>query len=337
MAAFWLGACGGGDGAFELKQAYVGVDTEGSGDAVVGRRELLAGQRVRLFAILEAVSADGSPIYFSEARSITIDGEPVDPATIRRWEGRRIVKNLWSTVEGSAPYTEIDSVENLRRFRVESFSHPAWGNGWVAEASVRARRDDSLELEQAQRLSFGTQHYQVWIELFDDEMALVPGERFKSAGPQELLADSSRFPAVEMHLEGALDLPSRKFGLSFLQPTPEAPEEVVETVAGWTEQNIASNRLLLLRALLERAGVAGGDAPWQRIELATGVSWDQVAPGDLLQVGDRWVVLYQDDGDGELDPDDLCFDFLKGAMVRPISAVFVGTGDVDWLSLTSGS
>ena len=329
--------CGGAERGLELQQAHVGIDIEGSGHAIVGRTELPAGERVRLYAILQAVDRDGAVVYFSEAEAITLDGAEVDPASIRSWEGRRLVKNLWSTVEGSAPYTEIDTVENLRRFRVESFSHPEWGNGWVAEATVRARRDDALELEQAERLSFGTQHYQVWVELFDDEAALVPGERYKSAGPEQLLADPASFPAVEMHLEGALDLPSRKFGLSFLQPTPEAPAEVRETIARWSDQEIASSRLILLRALLDRAGVSLDDVPWTRIELATGVSWgQQVRPGDLLQVGDRWVVLYQDDGDGELDPEDLCFDFLKGAMVRPISAVFVGTGDVDWLSLSDG-
>ena len=62
---------------------------------------------------------------------------------------------------------------------------------------------------------------------------------------------------------------------------------------------------------------------------------DGVEPGDLLRVGERLVILLQDRGiAGTLDYDDLCFDFFRGASVRPLREVFVGDGLVEWTSFS---
>ena len=56
--------------------------------------------------------------------------------------------------------------------------------------------------------------------------------------------------------------------------------------------------------------------------------------GDLLRVGNRWVVLLQDRGlEGFLDRDDLCLDFDRGARMRLVGEVFTGDGLVEWAGL----
>ena len=57
--------------------------------------------------------------------------------------------------------------------------------------------------------------------------------------------------------------------------------------------------------------------------------------GDLLRVGERWVVLLEDRGiSGRADRDDLCLDFDKGPRVNRIGDVFTGDGLIEWASIS---
>ncbi len=54
-------------------------------------------------------------------------------------------------------------------------------------------------------------------------------------------------------------------------------------------------------------------------------------------MGDRLVVLIKDLGTpSELDYQDLCFDYDKGAKVQPLREVFAGEGLVEWAALPRG-
>ena len=76
------------------------------------------------------------------------------------------------------------------------------------------------------------------------------------------------------------------------------------------------------------------------VDLAGGPRWGPtgVSPGDLLRVGERIVVLVEDLGTPEqLDYSDLCFDYFRGAKIKPLREVFVGEGLVEWVALTPSS
>ena len=64
--------------------AWVGVEVEGSGVAVIGKVALEAGTSFRLRAILEARAAGGETLYYSEATAIrfpdrTVSGDQIRP------------------------------------------------------------------------------------------------------------------------------------------------------------------------------------------------------------------------------------------------------------------
>ena len=62
----------------------------------------------------------------------------------------------------------------------------------------------------------------------------------------------------------------------------------------------------------------------------------EVAPGDLVQSGERTVVLARDAGlPGRLDPADLALDFARGAKLLPLTAIFTGDGGLrlEWAPL----
>jgi hypothetical protein len=327
--------------------AHVGIEVDGDGVALVGRVRLASGQRFRLHAIVEATAADGATTFYTEAREVRFlaDERRGAAAVVRPWTDRpEPSRVLWLTLEGAAPFRPLAAGETLDRFAFEEFSHPEWGTGWTASGSLEALRDDALALEgRTSDLSFGTQHYRVWIEILGEERDVLPQRRLESAGSEELLADPETVPAVEVTLPGALAVPSGVFGLSQIEPPPTAEEPVLAALAERHAQGLLFSRALLLRELLESSGSSFETLAWHRLDLAAGEPWgERVQAGDLLRVGARWVVLFRDEGvAGVLDEADLCFEYQRGAVIRRVGSVFVGVddpegGDVEWASLRSG-
>ena len=141
------------------------------------------------------------------------------------------------------------------------------------------------------------------------------------------------FSTVRATLPGALSLPTKVYGLSQIEPSPEIVPDVAQTLAGWLEQGLAFSRLLLLRQTLEGAGTAYDELEWRAVELGVDQRWGEsgVQPGDMLRVGNRWVLVLRDRlGEGVLDRQDLCLDFDQGSRIREIGEVFTGEGLVDW-------
>ncbi len=328
----------------EPKAAWIAVEVEGSGIARMGPVTLNAGERVRLHAVLEAEVPGGEKVYFTEASAIDLGDGPVPAESIRRWSGPQDARILWLTLEGAVPFRVLAPDQSLESFRFEEFFHPEWGRGWSAAGSLESRHHEQLAgpFGEGGR-PFGTQRYQVWIELFADTKAIVPAQRLKSPGFDELLASPQRFPTVAATLEGARAA-SRVFGLSQLEAAEGSAPELLEKLADLYGRQLSFSRLLVLRSILEDAGTSLDDLESRRVDLEKDrLAWGSEAhTGDLVRVGARWVVLYRDAGDagdpgvvGRLDPLDLCFDFDRGAEVRPIGEVFVGDGEVELATLAS--
>lgn len=317
------------------QSAFVGIEVDDSGVARVGRVSLLPGKPFRLHAILEAKTPSGETVYFTEAAGIDF-GDGVVGDRVERWSGPQIVKVLWLTLEGAVPYLVLEDVEELAEFRFEEFFRAEWGRGWTASGSLEGRHNEQLMRDgTADGRPFGTQHYRAWIELFEDDRAIVPSERFKSPGFEELQEEPSKFSTAVVELAGSLATPSRVFGLSQIVLPEGADPSFVGQLARFLRDGLAFGRLVLLQAIVEGVGMSFEELDWQRLDLQQGGAFgERVQEGDLLRVGARWVVLFEDGGtSGVLDSEDLCMDFDRGAEVRPLSAVFVGGGDVEWASL----
>lgn len=322
----------------KLKAAFVAIEVEGSGIAEVGCVEVPSGTPFRLHAVLEAEALGGSTFYYTEAPRLRIGGGIVEGAALRPWDRADRAVLLWFSVEGVSPFLAAASAADLDRFRFVEVFRAEWPRTWsipgdvTPSAEAFARGLDRRAPDQR----FGTQRYHVRIELYRSAKGLTPDRRYASWGVVELPARAVEYPTVVAFLPDSLDAASRVFGLTQVEAAPDAPPELLDRVAEWNRLGLAFSRGAVVAATLVRAGVSARELRWRAIDLGEGPGWGPggAQAGDLVRVGERTVVLFDDEGAaGRLDRDDLCFDYFQGAAVRPLGEVFVGDGLVLWASL----
>jgi len=318
--------------------AWIAIEIEDEGVARPGRAEITAGQPFRLHAVLEARDRGGRRLYFTEAPGLEIEGRRVPAEDLRRWEGPEELKILWFSIEGPRPYVEIPGDRPLVELAFQATFRPDWPRAWSIPGSlVPAREADLADEGAALRLvPFGTMRYQVRLELFGAASALVPVATFDSTPPQAAAEEGANMATVVAVQPGPLAIPSRVFGLTEIafEGFPAAGD--TERLAAWFARDLAFSRILLLRAMLDRAGITWDELQWRQADLADGPEWGggAVGEGDLLRAGERVVVLYSDLGDnGRLGYEDLCMDFLEGPQIRRLGDVFTGDGLVEVAAL----
>ena len=331
----------------KIENAWVAIEVEGSDQAEVGPFVLEEGTPFTLRAVAGARARDGSPVYYTEATNLVIAGEPVPAEQIRPWDRSKPIKIRWYTVEGRFPFFPLGD-DGISAFEYQEFLHPDWPLTWSIPGDIDAAHDDHLEgSEHFPTQLFGTQRYQVRVELYNREDDLVPERVIDSWGVEDLKTQLEYFPTVIVEAASGAALASRAFGLTQLEPPADPSSQLLAQIDELAGAGIAFSRLTLLRDLVTAAGTTFSGAPWQSVEL-TGTQvfgHGGVMAGDLLRVGDRVVVLYKDgdEGQGEaealtgfLDYGDLCFDLEQGLEVRQLDEVFSGEGlDVEWASLHS--
>lgn len=308
--------------------AWVAIERDGSGLAEVGSLELEAGEPFTLHAVLEA-HRGSERLFFTDARKLRIAGAEIAAEDVRPWEGDLEARVLWFTVEAQSPVVRWEGEEPALRFQANFRSD--WPRAWHAPGRVEPYRRRLMAADEELEGRFGTQHYQVRIELFGPQSEIRPLHRVVSAGPEDLLAAPGSFPGVTVRLPGALGPASAVFGLPQVVGDLDGP--ALERVRRWQEDGLAFSLPAVLRDTAQGSGGAWEDLSWSPVDLATGPSWGDggVAPGDLIRVGGRVVVLYRDDGaPGVLDGRDLCFDYHEGATVERLATVFTGEGLVEW-------
>lgn len=320
----------------ELVAAHVAVLAEGAETAVVGPVDVEAGREFVLHAVLEARGRDGAGVYYTEAPALEIAGEPVPAEALRPWDRRGAVKIFWFTVEGPAPYLKLEAAGHLDRFELTEFFRPEWPSAWTIDGRLEPRFSESLEREalDVQDRSFGTQRFQVRIEIFEDEDAPTPRQRFVSPGGSALPDAVDSFPTVYAALPGSAGPASLAFGLTQVEPPASPGSELLGRLADLTRRRLAFSRAPLVAQVIQAAGRSRADLGWAEVDLTAGPAWregeDGVGTGDLIRVGARVVVLFRDRGTpGRLDRADLAFDYERGAAVRPLSEVFAGEGLVE--------
>lgn len=323
----------------EPQRALVAVSTPGSPVARVGRVELAADDEFTLHAVLVAVGRDGEPIYYTEAEQLEIDGARVASDRIRRWDRDGHIAVLWFTLEGYRPFVEIESPEQLEGYRYEAVFRPQWGRGWTIAGSVTPSNHSLARgVDPEVELPFGTARYQVRIERYRQRGDPAPVARYSSPGAERVLEGSPEPTLVVRSLAGGLARPSAAFGLPHLEPAATLERSAVRRLTDWYRREIAFSRLLVLGRMLADRGLAWSDLGWEPIDLAERPSFEPAGVGDLLRSGERIVVIYRDRGEaGRLDYDDLCFDFVENAAIRPLREVFVGGGVLEWADLEAAA
>jgi hypothetical protein len=319
----------------ELVIAWVAVEVGESGLAEIGPVEIEAGTPFTLHAVVEAKGRSG-PVYYTEAKALALAGREVDPERLRRWERPFETRVRWFTIEGNPPFVELATAADLERFRFQGRYRPDWPLAWSVPGEVEPAPDDHFREDPAVSREFGTQRFHVAVELYDKIDKVRPRKQVRSWGADDVLRETERFPAVRRALPGRLAAASRVFGLTHLEAAAGAPAELSSKIDELARRGLAFSRATVLRDHLEAAGKTFDGLAWRDVDLvAVSERWgDEIAPGDLLRVGERFVVIYEDRGrSGLLDYEDLCFDYARGAAVRRLAEVFTGEGVVELASL----
>lgn len=316
----------------ELERAWVAIEVGESGVARVGGVRVDPGKDFTLHAVLQGTSWRGEKVYFTDASRLELPDGEVPPERLRRWGGGEETRVLWFSVEASKPFAEIGAPEELEDFEFSEFFLPEWPRTWTVSGKWSATSAGVRLPRGITRLPFGTRRFHVRIEIFGPDSKIRPLQRLESLKGSDLGVQAEHFPTVHSSLEGVLGPPSTAFGLPQLESAAEAAPGTGEAIAAWRGQRLAFSRLAVIRSALDAAGADPESLEWAAVELTGTVAWE--APGNLLRVGDRWVLTYEDHGEpGRLDYDDLCFDFDRGAAVRRLGDIFVGDGLVERASL----
>ena len=317
--------------------AWVAIDVEGSGIARTGRVEIVSGTPFRLHAVVQAETFSGRTIYFTGASRLELDGEEIPAEALRPWKRSDQPRILWFTVEGFTPFLEVDSMDALADFHFKDHFRADWPRTWSIPGDLRPRAERDLQSGPIDGIPrFGIQRYLVRVEIFGPESQITPRLRLQSLSATDLPDQVDAISTVVAALPEPLSVPSSVYGLTQIEPEPVSSPEVLRQVADWYEQDLTLSRLAVLREHLGRSEIDYKDLEWVAVELGVDQSWGEggAAGGDLLRVGDRWVVLLQDRGiEHILDRDDLCLDFDRGAKIRLVGEVFAGDGLVGWSGL----
>lgn len=309
----------------ELRAAWVGVEVGANGLAEVGPVEIDAGTPFTLRAILEGQDRGGGTVYYTEAQRVSFWGEEVAAESLRRWERPREVKIRWFTVEGIPPFLQVTAPEELDKLGFRNLYRSDWPLVWSLPGEIVAAGKARPEPGAATvRQPFGVERYHVQFELYSLGDSMIPGERIGSWGADDVIREAGRFSTIRRVLPGAVGPASKVFGLTQLEVGSEAPPALRERTAELIRSGLAFSRVTVLWDQIRAAGKRLEDLEWRGIDLTGEIRWGEPAvAGDLLRVGERVVVLFEDRGDPEvLDYDDLCFDYERGAAVRALSEVF---------------
>ena len=321
--------------------AWVALQAADSEVARTGRLEISAGTEFKLHAVLEARDWSGETIYFTEANRLVIEGQEIPSELIRRWTRSQEPRILWFTVEGFSPFVAIEAVEGIEEFYFREVFRSDWARAWSIPGDLQPSAERQEVRDMVTGLPrFGTQRFHVRIEMFGPKSSITPEVRLRSPEATDLPEKVDGFPTAIASLPGGLEVPSQVFGLSQIEAAPQALVGAGEVLADWTRKRLAFSRLTVVREMLDRARLSYEDLEWTEVDLQVGPTWSPAAvePGDFLRVGERLAILVADRGQpGVLDRSDLCFDFIKGARVRPLDEIFVGEGLVEWARQESSS
>ena len=313
---------------------WVALQPEGSELAQTGRIEIPAGTKFKLHAVMEAEDWSGKTLYFTEAERVVIEGEEIPSERLRRWSREEGPRILWFTVEGTSPYIALEEAAALEEFEFREVFRSDWPRAWTIPGDLQPSAERQEVREMATGLPrFGTQRFHVRIEMFGPKSSITSEVRLRSPKASDLPEKAEGFPTAIASLPGGLEVPSQVFGLSQIEVPPRELAEVAARMADLTRNRLAFSRLTVVREMLDRAGLTYEDLQWVDVDLLEGPAWgpQSVEPGDFLRVGERIAIVVADRGDpGVLDRSDLCFDFIKGARVRPLDEIFVGEGLVEW-------
>jgi hypothetical protein len=291
-----------------------------------GPRRIDAESSVEVALALRLSRAGSEDRWLAPVAEMVIDGQQVGHIESADWPDRgRLVRVFWFTVESTILGGRLTAEEAGERLRYRTYLAPEMGRGLRADRLPDAHNDDHIG-ERAEGVSNipGTVRLYARAEVVEEEKDIQPINTATTLGMEHLLDPA--FPVVFRTLdlgEGIDKTTGELFGLPGFEPLDEPPgtwNDVTMAAFGRQFTDLVSDRIVVSAWTLAANAVSGDPDldPGSLTglgEVAVSDDWllfngralkwqDDVRRGDLMQHGDRWIVLVEDDGNGLLDPAD---------------------------------
>ncbi|MCG6947978.1 MAG: hypothetical protein LJE93_03560 [Acidobacteria bacterium] len=290
-----------------------------------GERHIPAGESVEAAVALRFGRRGEDGRWMSPIERLVIDGRNTDHERSGTWpEAGRSLRVFWFSVE-CANLGGALTAENAReRLEYRTFLAPEMGRGLLAERLPEAHNDDHVGPQQVPEQDIaGTVRLYARVELVEAEDDVRPLQAVTTLGSDAIF--DPKFPSIyhSADLGDGIDgSVGELFRLPGFEPRSETGpwNDVTVAAFGRPFTDLVSERLVVSSRTLASVAVSGSPdldpadlASLGRLEVTTDkvtsrggtLHWGtEVNPGDLLVEGDRWRVLLEDDGNGDLDPAD---------------------------------
>jgi hypothetical protein len=288
-----------------------------------GVRRITPLETVEVALALRLSGAGAEDRWLAPVAEMAIDGRPVGHIESADWPDQgRLVRVFWFSVESSILGGRLTADNAADRLRYRTYLAPEMGRGLRATRLPVTHNDDHIgEGAEGVVESSGTVRLYARAEIVENEKDIQPLSAATTLGVEHLL--DTQFPAVFRTAdfgEGVSQAAGELFGLPGFEPEDDPPgtwNEVTVAAFGRRFTDLVSDRIAVSSWTLAAVAVSGEPAldpdmltPLGEVTEAEDVverrgrnlSWQtEIRRGDLLQSGDRWMVILEDDGNRVLD------------------------------------
>ncbi|MFH1177089.1 MAG: hypothetical protein V1750_06740 [Acidobacteriota bacterium] len=339
----------------------VRVVLQGSGEAVASDRLRLlpAGSRVRAAAVVTFRRGAAPVRRICALPEAELDRRRVAVEPLSNWPASGgVLRATWYTVEPSLFGGSGVGAAQVERLAYKDFLAPEMRQYLITEVGFESHNDDFLaEPLAGNRLAGGMFRFKVRIGAYRSESDLVARESVASPGAGEALAGAVPGVAIAVALPAGV---SSELGRHLrLGCFTFAPGCWPGGGSGWplrlSPAELVAQGLIVTPQAVAAAAACGDPLAWpwrepEPIDVIVGgglagsngsaLRWGrEVAGGDALRAGERFLTLIEDDGDGVLSGgDSVLFAWRQPARIAPLTSALGDDGAaLELLRKASGS
>jgi len=324
----------------QLVEVRVAARAEGEDVASDRHRVFPPGSRVLVGAVVGYRRSDGTLHWVSPFPEVESRGERLPVHGLDRWpRAAGTLRANWYTVEPSLlGWIGVSAEDAHYRLEYEDFLDTEMGRDLMAEVRWHSNNAEFLSSPPAgHQVPGGTMRFRARVGTYKDPRDLFARDSVISPGAAEVWRGS--VPAVTRDAElppGLHPATSSAFRLGCFSLAPDIwPDGGPDWPLPLTPAEMAEHFLITTPRSL--AALAGGGDPtadpwsapepvvlrgggWFRPGAAQALRWGRdVAAGDTLHVGERYLVLVRDDGDGVVSlGDEVLFGWMEPPRFRAL-------------------
>ena len=290
-----------------------------------GSRHLDPGEDAEIALALRIVRSGKHEQWLAPVPSLAIDGRKIAHVESGEWPEQDLrIRVFWFSVESANLGGRIDGGNGAERLRYRSYLAPEMGRGLFAAGLPEIHNDDHIgTTANSNPGDAGTFRLYARVEVVEEDKDVRPLQATSTLGIDSIF--QAEFPAVFRSADFGSAIHPRVgelFRLPGFEPSdPLGNSDHASPVAfGRSFIDLVAARLAVSSWTLAAEAVSGsptlasealtsfGELSVSEEEIARRgrpLRWEnEVQPGDLLSIGDRWIVLLADEGNGVLDPND---------------------------------